>query len=168
MDNNTSAYDLSAYEKRKTADNTPELKVVKNENSKKEAFLNAKAFLLGVFVLVIVASTLYNNAIINELGNQILKANQDYAELIGENKKMTAILESKVSLKNVEEYAKENLGLSKMEQYQIEYVNLLPNDKIECIKENKEETISDKIFNRISRFFNDHEEDTETDVKQDK
>ena len=162
MDNNTSAYDLSAYEKVKQDNHQNELKVIRSKANKKEnALLTFKSIAIGAFVIAVVAMSIYSNAIINELGNQILSANRDYAKLVGDNKKMTAVLESKVSLKNVEEYAKENLGLAQMEQYQIEYINLLPNDKIECIRYTKEENISDKIFNRISKFFSNDDEAVE-------
>ncbi len=147
LDNNTSAYDLSAFEKRKSH----ELKVIKNEKHPKESILaRSGVFFLVAFLLIIVASTLYNNAIINELGNQIVELNQEYAELVGENKKMTAVLESKVSLKNVEEYAKENLGLAQMEQYQIEYINLLPNDKIISIKAILKENLVQNVEKNIN------------------
>lgn len=147
------AYDLSDYSERKFSGQGSDLRVIKGKNDKSSLGMNFGTIAIALLLIGLIAATLYSNAVINELGNQINKANEEYTQLVSQNKKLTAVLESKVSLKNVENIAKDKLGLAKMEPYQIEYVNLLPEDKIEYIRDNKEEKISEKILNSVNHFI---------------
>ena len=147
------AYDLSDYNERKINSESPDLRVIKGRNDKSSLGMSFGTIVIALLLIGLIAATLYSNAVINELGNQINKANEEYSQLVSQNKKLTAVLESKVSLKNVENIAKDKLGLAKMEPYQIEYVNLLPEDKIEYIKDNKEEKITERILNSVNNFI---------------
>ena len=157
------AYDLSDYEKEQYSSDS-ELKVIKGRNKKSSSGMSVGTIAVVLLLIGLIAATLYSNAVINELGNQINKANTEYAQLVSQNKKLTAVLESKVSLKNVESIASDKLGLAKMEPYQIEYVNLLPEDKIEYIKDNKEEKITEKIMKSVNSFIaKDNDENKQND-----
>lgn len=152
----SSAYDLSAFQTKQSSVVKPNLQVIeRTKQSTLNKGLSVTTVLFAVFIIAMIAATLYSNALINELGNQISASNKEYATLVSENKKLNANLECKMSLKNVETFAKDDLGLAKMEAYQIKYVNMSPEDKIEYKKEEQQDKITDKLLNSVSALINE-------------
>ncbi|MEF9983113.1 MAG: hypothetical protein RR710_01090 [Oscillospiraceae bacterium] len=149
----SSAYDLSAFQTKQSSVVKPNLQVIGKSKSTSVKAISLGTMLLGLLIIGMLAATLYSNALINELGNEISTANKEYTTLISENRKLATNLECKVSLKNIETYAKENLGLSKIEPYQIEYVNMSPEDKIEYVKGEQEDKIAQKLISGVSQFI---------------
>lgn len=96
-------------------------------------------------VIAIVAVMLYNRAMLTELTVKINSANKELAEMQSENTRLQAELESKISLRNVEDYATQTLGLAKMDKYQIEYIDLNEGDKIELTPQSPKLTLIDRI-----------------------
>ncbi len=76
------------------------------------------------------AVMLYNNAILTELTEEYNAQSTRYEELKSEGVRLQSELEGKMSLRNVEDYASANMGLSKTEAYQIEYVQLNKGDRV--------------------------------------
>ena len=60
-------------------------------------------------------------------------------------------LESKVSLRNVEEYATQKLGMAPLDKSQITYINLNEGDRVELTSESPRQTIADRIQLAIQR-----------------
>lgn len=50
--------------------------------------------------------------------------------LLAENERLQTSIESRMSLRNIEDIAKNELGLSELEPYQVTYVNRCGGDKI--------------------------------------
>lgn len=100
----------------------PELRVVESRRARSRAALRRTA---AAFVLVIgiMAAILYNRMILTELTTEVEAAQEEYDQLVSEQRRMLVELEGKTSLRAVEEAARA-LGMSKAEDYQIEYVDL--------------------------------------------
>lgn len=129
------AYDLSAMAVPKVKQ-PPELQVVRNEE--RQAALGrgraVRGVLLFALVMLIFSVIVYNNMVLTELNEELATARRDYEELLAENGRMQVELEGKMSLRNIEEYASEKMGMSKMEAYQIQYVDLGGCDKCEVLQ----------------------------------
>ncbi|MBQ2805635.1 MAG: hypothetical protein IJF08_01145, partial [Clostridia bacterium] len=71
---------------------------------------------------MLLAPVVYGQVKVKEVTTDITEANQEYDIVLNEQKRMQSELESKMSIKNVEEYAEQVLGLQKLDQSQIEYL----------------------------------------------
>lgn len=155
MSNHSVAYDLSIYEKKEYIRKQPELKVVETPSRRVSAnrALVVRIMLTAVLVISVIGVIIYNNAVLTELGDEISRQNKEYAVLVSESKRLSAELESKVSLRNIEDVAKNELGLSRMENYQVQYVNLSEGDKIELTAAAPKQTVVDKFKIKITSIL---------------
>lgn len=153
--NHGAAYDLSIYEKKEYVRKQPELRVVDNPSPRTMAnrSLMTRVLLTAVLVVSVIGVIIYSNAILTEIGDEINSQNKEYAVLLSESKRLSAELESKVSLRNIEDTAKNDMGLARMESYQIEYVNLSEGDKIELTAASPKQGLADKIKIKIGSFL---------------
>ena len=147
------AYDLSVYEPK-----TKQQPVQQQQNAikmrknpipmarKESAFKFAfRAFLF----LAVLCAVLYGKVETNSLFREISSLESELKTLQTENITLAAEYESRTSLKNVEDYAENVLGLKKLDKAQIEYVELPGDSVIEKVEaENK------NIFVRIRNFIN--------------
>lgn len=102
-------------------------------------------------VLGVVVAMLYNRAVLTELNEKINAANALLNEEITETTRLATEVESKLSLRNVEEYATQKLGMAPMDKSQVVYVNLSEGDKIELTKASPKRTVTDYLFMTIRR-----------------
>ncbi len=101
----------------------PQLRVVKTETPKNIG-VSPRALLCFLALLGIVAGMLYNNVLLTEMTSEIQQLEQRYQQLQSENRRMTVELESRVPLREVQEKAQNMLGMSKIEPYQVRYIDL--------------------------------------------
>lgn len=94
------------------------------------ALQSAKIIAISVFLLAMLSGLLYGRMKVDELDRQISSVQTKISTAQSENVRLNMKLDSMISLENVEQYAQENLGMVKMESYQIEYIDLSGNDKI--------------------------------------
>ena len=73
---------------------------------------------------------LYSNAVLTELSDQVAEATERHELLLDENERLQTSIESRMSLRNIEDVAKNELGLAELEPYQVTYVNRSAGDKI--------------------------------------
>lgn len=130
----SAAYDLSRYEpKAAIPHQQPRLQVVEPRPASHRGLTGAEIFrgglIIGVLALAM-SMVLYSNAILTELSDQIYTENEKLTVMVSENQRMSAELEGKMSLRNIEDYAQSTMGLAKMEPYQVRYVNRCEGDKI--------------------------------------
>ncbi len=153
MTQSGAAYDLSRFEQtaprvKPQQHQQPQLKVVKTSTrakaKTKRMLAMFKVAFCAIALVTVAATVVYTRAVLTEVGESINMASKELKELKSENGRLAAELESKLSLRNVEEYATVNLGLSKIEQDQIEYVNLSEGDKIE-LAQTGEPNLLDKL-----------------------
>lgn len=148
------AYDLSVYEpKAKPAvkqQESPEIKMKKNPAPvrRESAF---KIFLKTAFILAAFCAVLYGKVESNELFNEIHDLQASLKDLQSENITLAAEYESRTSLKNVEDYAENVLGLRKLDKSQIEYVEM-PGEHVIEIVETEQKNIFIIIRNKLNEL----------------
>ncbi len=148
------AYDLSVYEPRKAPEapkqQAPEIKVKKNPAPiarKQSAF---KFFMTAAVIFAVLCAVLYGKVESNRLFGEISDLEEQLKNLQTENITLAAEYEARTSLKNVEDYAENVLGLKKLDKAQIEYVEIEGDSVIEIVDvENK------NIFIRIRNWLNE-------------
>lgn len=129
------AYDFEKLEQHYSASNAPkvkqppELRVVENRNAGANVtmFRGAAIFVL---VLGIVCAILYNNMILTELTTQIEDTEAQLEMLKNESRLMQVEMESKTSLRTIQEIAESQLGMAKVESYQVQYIDLGVGDRV--------------------------------------
>ena len=63
-------------------------------------------------------------------------------------------MEKKLNLRNIEETAKNELGLSKIEKSQIHYLSIVSDDKIELANKEKDESAVGNALSSLVKSFN--------------
>ena len=129
-------YDLSHFEVPEHASQQrrqQQLRVVVTPMSQR--LLSSRALVVkvvvGVVLLVmLMTSTLYSRAVLTTINENINVKTEELNTLNGEYARLQTELESKISLKNIEEYATANLGMMKIDQAQIQYLNVDEGDSV--------------------------------------
>lgn len=83
----------------------------------------------------------------NEVYNSISSTKKEIELLASENVRMQSELEAKMSMKNVEDYAENTLGLTKLDKSQIVYMEVQSDNVIEVAPEKRSffVTVRDKL-----------------------
>ena len=117
----------------------------RRENMKLEKKKHNKnvAFIIAIFLILLAIS--YRSSLINERFSAIQKDKETLSALQKTNDQLEVSIESSLNLKNVEEVAKDKLGMQKLDNDQKVYVNLDKKDYVEASSEdieieNKEDT----------------------------
>lgn len=140
-----------------------ELKVVKRKKSRGAlAFVNLSTVLVFLAVVSCVCIMLYNHVVINEINGEIKSVENEITQLESEYVRLKSGLESNLSLRTVARQAEQELGLQRIDQYQVEYVIIYEEDTVEIIENNdpvgfseKVETFAARIVKSIKGFFGD-------------
>ena len=140
MKNTNVAYDFSAFETRPQEQprvqpqRAPIKKVAVNPNTRVVAVGMSPLRIVAILLLIICVSAamLISRVQLAETINTVNEANEQYKELQAEGVRLNLQLKGTVSLKNAEDYATNQLGMSKLESGQIEYVTLTQGNKIEA------------------------------------
>ncbi len=135
-DRNNLAYDLSRFEER-APEKKPKIRLTQkrgmvNAGSAPKAI--ATIAVIGLAISTIVISKVENAQLYSEIRQQ----NQSIAQLQDENNRMKSEIDGRSSLKNVENYAENVLGLEKLNKSQIEYIKVEADSVVE-IPEVKED-----------------------------
>ncbi len=118
---------------------TPQLKVVEKirksaSDERREmrmtALQAAKFIAIAVLLLGMLSALLYGRFKVDELDREIANINAEITAAQSENVRLNMKIDSVISLKNVEDYAQTTLGMVKMENHQIEYIDLSGEDKV--------------------------------------
>ena len=151
MKTSSAAYDLSTFapEERRQ----PRVRVVKTSKNKKRSqnAFKAKCVAYVVLLVVLMSGTVYSRQQLTEIKSDINKSTAELTEIQSENAYLNYELESTVSLRNVETYAEDELGLVKVDSSQVEYISIQDENKIEA--GDKNENIFQSFFNMIIEFF---------------
>ena len=147
--NSNLAYDFARFEPERkqsvAVEKKTEIKVVKKTARRASP---AKIIVMLAVVLAIASMMIYNQVVLTELGDQTTTLNAELEKLQSEKIQKSTELESQMSLKNIEEYAVNNLGLVKMDQSQVEYVDLESGNKVE-VKQQQD----DSFWGSIKQVF---------------
>lgn len=124
------------------------ISVTTNNNQKGTV---VKGFVTAVFVMIIFCFFIYTKVEVNEIYNEIASTKKNIELLTSENVRMQSELEAKMSMKNVEDYAENMLGLTKLSKSQIVYMEVQADSVVEVTPENESVfvTIRDKVNNLL-------------------
>ena len=86
------------------------------------------------------------NSTLNELTAEIGSLKSDLAEAESENTRLGLEIERGTNLSDVEEYAKNQLGMSKLDRSQTQYISLDDSDKVVVKEDDQKNGLLDKIF----------------------
>ena len=143
-------YDLNKYRNLSTdAYEYEEAKreiTIKRKNIDKGSAI--KIAVLAIVAMVLLFCVIYGKVQISDMYSQINNQKAYLSSEQSENARLKTELESYTSLKNIEEYAENVLGLEKLDKSQILYVDI-QNADVVIIPEN-----DDNIFVKIKNHFN--------------
>lgn len=142
------------YPKKSTAKKN-ETKTNAKQQTKKNS--NSKIILYIGTIFVILFAVSYRNALIAQKYSEIKELKSDLSEVEKENKQLEVNIESKTNLGTIEEKASEELGLKKLDDSQIVYVNIEKQDYVEPsteeVKITEEENWFESLINKIKNIF---------------
>ena len=153
----------SDYEKPKVKkENKKRLKVVENlprqeiKLSKKQKEKRRKLMFYVIAIFIVLLAISYRNSQINESFNKVQTLKKELSSIEKENEQLKVNIENSLNLSNIEQQAKEKLGMQKLSSNQTIYINLPKKDYVETapekviVQEEKNwfEKFIDKIFNR--------------------
>ncbi|MBQ8600297.1 MAG: hypothetical protein IJ407_02810 [Clostridia bacterium] len=109
------------------------------------------AVLCIVLFLMMGGYLLYSHIALNEVSSDLLAAKKELSSLEGEAGALQVSIDRKNSMDEIERIATEELGMSKIENYQIQTINLLTDDTVEIIKD---EPKNDSWWDGVVQEFN--------------
>lgn len=90
-----------------------------------------KAAVLGVMATALLGCVIYGRVQTNEIYTQIAEAQSKYDDLQATNISLRSEIDGKTTVKNVEKYAEEVLGLKPLDDSQIQYIQLQTEDEVQ-------------------------------------
>ena len=122
--------------------------VSKNKNSKLYLFVCA------VYVICMIASLLIKTANINEQKAELTSIQNQYNEILNENKKLEVNINAQIDLRKVEEIAIAQLGMNRPKKSQTVYVSTQPKDYGEVFIDNSPKNSGGNIFAALVKSLN--------------
>ena len=155
-----SAYDLSLFEA------APELEpkkhpkknnviVLPKEKIDKEARRRHNIFYvaaISIFVVIFTAISI-TIVLINELNTQIVAAENEISILEGEQTQYQIQIDSKLSEEKIESYAESNLGMTKADNMQKEFITMSGEDKAEILQGNAPKNVFETIADAFTSLW---------------
>ena len=142
------------YPKKSTARKTTPKKS-KKEKQKRKEHIKTVAYLFFVFAILFAIS--YRNSVIDESFKETQNLKTELATIQKENEQLQVNIESSLNLKNIEEAAKTNLGMEKLDASKTKYMNLPRQDYVEPateeVKLQEETNWLEEIWNWINNFI---------------
>lgn len=135
---NNFAYDISVYEPTPKKQPQQKIKVEKVSNVKTVSVVKS---LFTAFAAVLLLCAILNGKVeTSKLYNDIAQLEGQYKVISSENTRMQTEIERKTSYENIEEKARINLGLKKLDNSQKEYLEV-SNNSITKVVENKDKNV---------------------------
>lgn len=129
----------------------PNLKVVRKTNKQldqetKRARARAiKIIAVAALLFAIFSFQIYGKLKMDELDQQIADINQQISVVESDNSRRNMELSANVSLERVDEYARNELGMVKISDYQVNYVKLAGEDEVEVSGGKTHQNIAQKV-----------------------
>lgn len=125
----------------------------KVESSKKVEVIKPTAFIAMLLVVTgLLVFLIFNMVRLNEVTSEITSMETQLREQQSEQVRLSAQLESEMSLTSIEEYAENNLGLTELNPNQISYITLDSGNRIELPQQEESSSLSETAED-ISDFF---------------
>jgi len=142
------------YRKRTNVKTKKKVNKVKKVEIKEQKKVVPILKVLGIFVILLTIS--YRNSLINEKFTDIKEMKSELALIEKENEQLEVNIESQMNLTNIEQKAKDELGMHKQTKDQTRYVNIEKTDFIESASEEvaieKSESFFGKMFKLITNL----------------
>lgn len=157
MKNDNTALIVEDYDYDYVTIEEPQKVVKKNKHHKRNT--NKKASNLSIIVCSIIVTILlflliYGKVQVSALYTQIANEKSTVDTLQSENVRMQTEIEANMSLKNVETYAEDVLGLKKLDKSQITYIQIQNEDLVEVVEtEQNIFVILKEKFNNIVEYL---------------
>ena len=136
--------------KLKIVEDVPRQKVKISSEQKKQQ-RKVTLIVIGVFLLLLTIS--YRNSQINEQFNNVQKMKRELSTLQKENEQTEVGIENSLNLNNIEQAAKEKLGMQKLTNKQTIYINLPKKDYVESPKESIVVKENENVIQKIISMF---------------
>lgn len=130
--------------RRKETEQQPEIELRRNE-------ARSGSILMIIFISLLAAallgSVIYSLDKRNTMYNKVAAMNEKLESAAAENVRLQSELDSKMSAKNIEEYAENVLGMEKIDSTQIKYIKIQTGDVVTIPKQEK------GLIAKIKSFF---------------
>lgn len=141
------------YQKKKSS-----TRKIMQKNKKRHLKPKAKLILYMMVSFFILFAISYQNSLITESFNKKETLKKDLSALEKENEQLKVNIEKSLNLNNVEQSAKEMLGMQKLDNSQKVYINLPKKDYIESSVEKiimeEETSFWQKLIQNVIRWIN--------------
>ena len=108
-------------------------------------------YVLATFAIVFTIS--YRNSLIDEAYSKTESLKNEYSKIEKENEQIEVSIDNSLNFNNIEQTAKELLGMTKLSGKQTVYIHLPKQDYIESKSEEVETKNDDNIINKILNMF---------------
>lgn len=106
------------------------------------------AIVIGLLTVALISCVIYGKVQTNEIYTEIAELNAVYDDITARNVSMKSEMEGKMTVRNIEDYAENVLGLRQLDQSQIEYVQIQTEDKVTITEP------AENFFVTINDFLN--------------
>jgi len=89
-----------------------------------------KALVICAIFFMFISFQIYSQVKVDELDRELNAVNTEISILDSENTRLNMQLDAMISLEKVDQYAQEQLGMVKVENYQVTYVDLSGDDSV--------------------------------------
>ncbi len=127
------AHDFRQFEEREVPVK-PQIKQVKKSKNATKTLSMARAVSYLLIAIVMLSMLIYSRAMQAEIDAEYSKTTKGISKIMDDNSHLKIKLESKMSLKNIEDIATSKLDLVKLDDRNIEYLNLNIENKAQVIK----------------------------------
>lgn len=90
--------------------------------------------IIGLLTVLLIGCVIYGKVQTNEVYTEIASLQSEYDDITARNISMKSEMEGKLTVKNIEDYAKNVLGLRPLDQSQIEYIQIQTEDEVVITK----------------------------------
>ena len=149
--NDSSAYKFELFENKKER-TEPQIKVIHNKEvgkAQNRAFMIKMVAYVAVFFVGII-SILFNQIALTEMTEKVSTRTSDLEKLENEYRMLTTEMESSVALANIQTIITRDLGMTKLSDDQVTYVNLSEGDVL-TLPEGSDGNIFTKIWNLLAQ-----------------
>ena len=150
MRDTAAAYNLAQFAPQ---ERRPAVRVVRAPRKKKNKMRAFKIKCVAYLVVLtaLMAGTILSQLKVTEIEKQITASEKKVNTLKGENDYLNYQISSAVSINNLENYARNELGMVEIGPGQVEYVSLSTDNRIESTVKSK--TAMQEFWNSVMQFF---------------
>lgn len=88
------------------------------------------SLLMGLLAILLIGCVIYGRMRTNEIYTTIAQLQEQYDDICARNVSMKSEMEGKMTVKNIEDYAENELGLKQLDQSQITYIQIQTEDEV--------------------------------------